>query len=400
VLCATMAALVAVVGVPAAISKPRKRTPPPRPPAVEELQNLWGEASEEEARLIAELGAATVARKDHANAARKLFSQVRDTERRLKAVEVELAAREAAHGELRARLDQANAVLGEARRSLTEVLVALYHRGGDFPASFHAALMLDNVTPHDLFAAARYLREVAEGRDREVEQFLDLRHGAENLEAEAAARSAEVAAVRAGLAQEHQNLESLRKEQLEAGKAATAEAAREARLLAKAQSRKAQVEADLARFYAESSSIADWLRTRQAKQRLAPAKRRTFQAPVVPAKVSSPFGARHHPILGDLRLHAGVDYDIGAGAPVMAAGPGAVAWSAPRGGYGNLVVIDHGNGLATLYAHLQRTEARIGQTVKAGDRLGIVGTTGLSTGPHLHFEVRTKGLPVDPLRYL
>lgn len=394
-----MAALVAVVGVPTAMSKTRKR-PPPRPPSVEELQNLWGEATAEEARLVAELSAATAARKQHASAGRKLSSEVRDTERRLKAVEADLETREAAHGALRIRLAGENAVLTEARRSLTAVMVALYRRGGDFPASFHAALMLDSATPHDLFAAARYLREVAEGRDREVARFLDLRQVTANLEAEAAARSAEVAAVRTGLARERENLQGLRTEQLEAARAATAEAARESRLLAKAQSRRAQVEAELARFYAESSSIADWLRTRQAKQRMAPAKRRTFQAPVLPARVTSPFGPRLHPILGELRLHAGVDYDIGAGSPVLAAGAGAIAWSAPRGGYGNLVVIDHGNGLATLYAHLARSDVRIGQPVKAGDRLGAVGSTGLSTGPHLHFEVRAKGLPVDPLRYL
>ncbi len=100
------------------------------------------------------------------------------------------------------------------------------------------------------------------------------------------------------------------------------------------------------------------------------------------------------------RLHAGVDIGVGFGTPIRAAAAGTVSYAGWLGGYGNLVVVEHGGGLATAYAHQQRIYASVGQTVAQGDVLGEVGSTGNSTGPHLHFEVRINGSAVDPLGYL
>lgn len=102
--------------------------------------------------------------------------------------------------------------------------------------------------------------------------------------------------------------------------------------------------------------------------------------------------------------HAGIDLDAGYGAPVVAAGPGTVvaAGRAPASyaGYGVIVIIDHGGGVQTLSAHLSSISVAAGQTVAAGQRIGAVGTTGQVTGPHLHFEVRVGGTPVNPLAWL
>lgn len=116
--------------------------------------------------------------------------------------------------------------------------------------------------------------------------------------------------------------------------------------------------------------------------------------------VTSGFGNRLHPILGVYRLHAGIDLGTAHGQPVYAARAGLVIHSGPWGGYGNTVVIAHADGLSTLYAHLSTVNVREDNFVDALDRIGAIGSTGLSTGPHLHFEIRLGGTAVDPLRYL
>lgn len=112
--------------------------------------------------------------------------------------------------------------------------------------------------------------------------------------------------------------------------------------------------------------------------------------------VNSPFGLREDPIDGHERHHAGVDLGAPMGAEVAAAGGGVVVEAGARGGYGNMVVIDHGNGLETRYAHLSEVSVKEGERITGGARVGSVGETGRATGPHLHFEVRRDGRPVDP----
>ncbi|GAC1390874.1 MAG: hypothetical protein NVSMB31_08020 [Vulcanimicrobiaceae bacterium] len=116
--------------------------------------------------------------------------------------------------------------------------------------------------------------------------------------------------------------------------------------------------------------------------------------------ISSPFGPRQNPLGPGLDFHPGIDIAADEGAPIHAAAPGRVISAGPDGGYGNVVVIDHGNGLTTRYAHCSQTFATAGETVSAGDEIATVGSTGHSTGPHLHFEVRSGERPVDPASFL
>lgn len=120
----------------------------------------------------------------------------------------------------------------------------------------------------------------------------------------------------------------------------------------------------------------------------------------VAGNVSSPFGYRIHPIFGTRKLHTGIDISAGAGTPIKAAGSGTVLIAGGYGGYGNAVVIDHGGGLATLYAHQSSLAVSNGQKVDKGQVIGYVGCSGFCTGPHLHFETRESGVPVDPMKYL
>jgi murein DD-endopeptidase MepM/ murein hydrolase activator NlpD len=116
--------------------------------------------------------------------------------------------------------------------------------------------------------------------------------------------------------------------------------------------------------------------------------------------VTSPFGYRADPFLGRLALHPGVDLAEAYGAEIHAAATGRVVHAGLAGGYGNMVEIDHGNGLATRYAHMSEVLVGEGEAVDKGAVLGRLGSTGRSTGPHLHYEVRVDGEPVDPERYL
>lgn len=117
----------------------------------------------------------------------------------------------------------------------------------------------------------------------------------------------------------------------------------------------------------------------------------------VAGRVSSGFGWRTHPVSGQPRLHAGVDLAAPLGTPVVAAAAGTVTWAGARGGYGLLVVIDHGGGLQTRYAHCSAIDVRPGEHVAQGQLLARVGATGTATGPHLHLEIRVGGVARDPL---
>ncbi len=120
-----------------------------------------------------------------------------------------------------------------------------------------------------------------------------------------------------------------------------------------------------------------------------------------PGFISSKFASiRYHPILHENLPHEGIDISAAFGTRILAPASGRVIKVGWEGGYGLMVVIDHGSGLETRYAHMSRTAALVGQDVKRGDLLGFVGSTGLSTGPHLHYEVRVNGRAVDPLKYI
>ncbi len=116
----------------------------------------------------------------------------------------------------------------------------------------------------------------------------------------------------------------------------------------------------------------------------------------VPGSVSSNFGLRRHPILGYTRMHKGMDFRAGYGTPILAATEGRVSKAGWAGGYGKQVRISHAGGLTTSYSHMSRIVAKPGERVKQGELIGYVGSTGLSTGPHLHYELYRNGVPVNP----
>ena len=121
--------------------------------------------------------------------------------------------------------------------------------------------------------------------------------------------------------------------------------------------------------------------------------------PVRDGYISSYFGERMDPFTGEEGMHKGLDFAADVGSDVLAVAAGIVTWAGPRSGYGNMVEIDHGKGYVTRYAHADRTLVSVGDEVQRGQAIATVGSTGRSTGPHVHFEVLKNGQQIDPLRF-
>ncbi|MGA7540999.1 MAG: M23 family metallopeptidase [Steroidobacteraceae bacterium] len=143
------------------------------------------------------------------------------------------------------------------------------------------------------------------------------------------------------------------------------------------------------------SALENVILSRQLGQEIHPEGR-----PVNTGYISSPFGPRVDPFTGGEEFHEGIDFAAPEGTRIHAVAAGIVTWAGPRGGYGNMVQIDHGNGYATRYGHAEKILVHVGETVNRGDVIALVGDTGRSTGPHVHFEVLINGHEVNPARFV
>ena len=233
----------------------------------------------------------------------------------------------------------------------------------------------------------------------------------------------EIKKERAEIAARKQALEQSRAKLVELEKAAAAKQAeieqkkkeREV-VLQKAQNDRAIAMQAIEELNASSAQITSLLKARQAERAAARAAAEAAAQQSsssyswvqgtgqlgwpVSGEITSPYGYRTHPIWGTTIYHSGIDIGVDEGTPVHAADGGTVAWSGWMGGYGYAVVIDHGNGMSTLYAHNSDLAVSEGQDVGKGQVVAYAGSTGNSTGPHVHFEVRISGDPVDPMGYL
>jgi murein DD-endopeptidase MepM/ murein hydrolase activator NlpD len=146
---------------------------------------------------------------------------------------------------------------------------------------------------------------------------------------------------------------------------------------------------------AQFASLENVILGRQLSAQVKPTGR-----PVREGYISSYFGERMDPFNGEEAMHKGVDFATDAGTDVLAVASGIVTWAGPREGYGNLVEINHGNGYSTRYAHNAQTLVTVGDTVERGQAVAVVGSTGRSTGPHVHFEVLRDGTQINPMAFV
>lgn len=334
-----------------------------------------------------------------------------DAERRLAGLEAQQAAAQAAADAARRRLAVAE---GDVRTAVTRVmhtveqlqsdqkalgqqLASVYRGETTLPVSAIAGLLSESTNVSEFLVGTDQLRYATHRQSEVVDRVttrtdeLATAHAAVTAARDRVAR--ERAAAEAALAE----VTALATEQRALVERTRAQRDERSRLVAVIAEERERYTALVAELEEESEALAAELR-RYRFVAGAPGDGATFVWPT-DGGVSSGFGGRTHPIFGDVRQHTGIDIPAPAGQPIYAAARGRVLHAGSRGGYGNAVVLDHGNGLTTLYAHQARVVVRPGQVVDQAEHVGYVGSTGFSTGPHLHFEVRVRGLPSDPLEW-
>ena len=395
-------ACVALAAVPASAGTSNTTTPEQRQRQIDQevarLRQQVGEASDQQAQLIAELQVSRRSRKDLDARVAALDAQIASVQRDLDGVNAELDAAVAVEDAANDALETATNRLRESSDALRDRAIEAYIHDASTPSLESLLGKIDDV--NDAPRVATYVKVVSQHQAAVVDRHRQLQQDTSDLEAEAAAAKDEVAQRQAQVAARRAELQSARDDQEAARAQVAAETAREQKLLAQVQAQKATYLAQLRELERESSSIAADLARRQAGQTAPPPSHGTVGYPVANPVITSTFGYRVHPIYGDVRLHSGVDFAANTGTPVFAGKDGTVVSAGWMSGYGNTIVIDHGDALATLYAHNSQLLVSAGQKVARGQKIALAGSTGNSTGPHVHFEVRVKGTPVDPMGYL
>ncbi|HVE98579.1 MAG TPA: peptidoglycan DD-metalloendopeptidase family protein [Mycobacteriales bacterium] len=315
-------------------------------------------------------------------------------EARFRGLTTDLRRAEAAVGSGQRATAAAGEKVAARRRAIRTVVRASYMQG---PNAYLGAI-INSSSADDVLSRATYLQAVVRDQRGALNQIAQVR-------AELAGRTAQLADRRAALHRSQraaaaalERIEELTHEAVLARRAVDAQVAERAAALKVAERERAADQRRYEQLQAESRRLAQLIR-KAASSRGSGRIGRGGLAWPANGEVTSSYGYRRHPIYGSRRFHAGIDIGAGSGATIRAATKGRVVHAGELGSYGKIVVIDHGNGFSTAYAHQSRVAVRKGQQVSRGQTIGYVGSTGASTGPHLHFETRVNGEPVDPMRY-
>ena len=336
-----------------------------------------------------------------------LAAELAELEADLKVAEGRLAEAETALRRTQAEIDVHRDELAATERDLQERedllrarARASYMHGG----ISYAEAVLDIDTANELGTSLQYMRTmIAEDKDK-IEEISTLEREYEGMIARLDELQRLQDAARADRSERRDEVAGLVASRREVEQQLAARAQEHRALFAELDSDADRYRAAIDDLEAEGQAIERRLAGIAAKQRsggTASTRRAAsgFQWPVN-GPITSGYGYRTHPVLGYRRLHSGTDFGAASGTPIVAASGGVVVTAGWLGGYGNVVVISHGGGLATLYGHQSRLAVGPGARVRRGQVVGYVGSTGISTGPHLHFEVRVDGVTTDPARYL
>lgn len=279
----------------------------------------------------------------------------------------------------------------------TDRAVAAYMAG---PTS-HLEGLLSATTFNEVVDRTSYYESALDADSKIVEEIRILRAETEIKQEEVMEEEERIAAQKMKLEADRAEVAQIRQERDAVLQAQRAIIAEKESNLASINSKKAHYERVVAALEADQSRITALLQARNSGASVGPLPTGGGQLLWPTAgPLTSPYGYRTHPIFGDSRLHTGIDIGAPYGATVIAADSGVVVYVGVMSGYGNVVVVDHGGGLATTYNHLSAFSVSSGQQIGRGVPVGNVGCSGYCTGPHLHFEVRVNGSPVDPMPYL
>ena len=259
--------------------------------------------------------------------------------------------------------------------------------------------VLSSDTFNDVIDRYTYYQAALDADSTLIDEIEVLRDGVEERRIEVEERQAQIAEAKLALQSDRAEAQALHDERALVLAQRKAIVAEKQAILTATRNKQAVHEAELAAFNQAEEELEAQLAAASASNGQFPVGGGHLLWPAA-GSVTSGYGYRTHPIFGDTRLHAGIDIGAAYGAPVIASDSGTVVFAGVMSGYGNAIVIDHGGGLATTYNHLSSFTVASGQAVKRGAQIGAVGCSGYCTGPHLHFEVRVDGNPVDPMPYL
>ena len=328
-----------------------------------------------------------------------LQAQISEVQGRVDAKEADIAANEAELSDLEVSISNLEAQIAATQLEIRQTVETVQERAVDLYMSRSlnvggVLLAVDEMA--DVTVGLEYAGQVIEDSEALLRRLEVLKHQEELQQEQIEENKQRTEDILVTLELERRDLVSdrLLLEDKEAEIQAELESVRE--LLAAVQADIAEVEGEISALEKEQAAVEAAIRAAQSSGGENPG----ILSWPVNASVSSPFGYRIHPISGVRKLHTGMDLSAGSGTTIRAAGSGTVILASWYGGYGNAVVIDHGGGLSTLYAHQSSIAVSVGQSLIVGDTVGYVGTTGYSTGPHLHFETREWGTPVNPMNYL
>ncbi len=279
------------------------------------------------------------------------------------------------------RIDATQRRLEVRKRILSSRVRQNYERGN----TSYVQVLLRSRTVHEYMSRSYYAQRMAESDAKLIDGIQ-----ADQRELSEDKRSLDAQAVEAAHLKEQRERD---REQYRS------DVSRKRELLSQVEEKRENMEEALDQMEEASRDIESEIRALQqtpsGRRRMLRAWTGSFIKPA-DGPITSGFGSRYHPILHRQKMHTGVDIGAGYGAEIRAAGGGEVIFAGYRRGYGNCVIIDHGGGVSTLYGHCSSLGVSAGQQVRQGQAIAHVGSTGLSTGPHLHFEVRHNGSPVNP----
>jgi murein DD-endopeptidase MepM/ murein hydrolase activator NlpD len=252
----------------------------------------------------------------------------------------------------------------------------------------------------DLGVTLGYLQVVVDTQTRDLRHLDGLKSDVAATEDTERSTTASIKDERGAVEKSRSAADNARNAQQTLGEQALLQTQQAATLRQQLSGQKGVFAAQMAILDDASAAIASLLRSFDGSHAKVDYGRGIVMLPIPGATITSPFGPRLDPILGIIKVHTGIDLGASEGTPILAAADGTVVSAGVMEGYGNCTVVDHGNGLATLYGHQSQLLVTSGQQVHRGDLIGLVGHTGFATGPHLHFEVRVDGVPVDPIPFL
>ncbi|MEA4961885.1 hypothetical protein SDC9_86758 [bioreactor metagenome] len=310
----------------------------------------------------------------------ELDKKLEDAETNLEFVEGQLSDLEGKIAITQRELDRATETADSQKNLLNKRVRVMYQSG----STGYLAVLLNSASFSDFISRMDLLRKIINYDVNLLKEMKTYRNTVDEKKQQLENEQQKKEALKSDISKKKEEVESVKKDKEQVLK----EVYKDLKELERLEDKLLEESAKIAKMIVAAQSSGEYIGGEMA-----------WPAPGY-TKITSPYGYRNHPILKKKKLHTGVDIAVPLGKDIVAANSGKVIFSGPYGGYGNAIIIDHGGKTSTLYAHNSKLLVKEGDTVARGETIAKAGSTGLSTGPHLHFEVRINGAHTDPMPYI